>query len=476
MPMQSKHTYLLKTVLAMTIWIGMHVTVSAQNSLNMQLLGHYNDTSLAKNGTQIWNDVMGWHDTATNKEYLITGTTDSIYFFDITNPSQLKICGRFWGTNRKCINRDYYPYQHYLYAVSDQCETLGNLQIFDMQYLPDSVVKVYESDSLGALTHSIFIEEKRKRMYMHLNKVPNKITGQLDRNPMDIISLEDPVHPVKIGTLKFPAPYQSVRVHESYVRNDTAYCSGETAGLFIFDVRQADTPTLISAILPPYPQNAYNHSSWLDSSGRYLLFCDETPEGVGMKIYDLKDMTSPRLVGQPFKAAGSPHNSYWMGRYAYTSMYYGGVHVYDLNQVDSPILGAFYDTYPQNFTGGYEGCWGVWPFLPSGLILASDMQNGLFIFKTTEYLSLNEKELNHININTYPNPFTQAFSFTIAAKHQQEANLAIYNLQGKLVLQKSITLIAGANTLTQELAKAPGMYFIKLTTNDVVYTARIIKQ
>ncbi len=476
MLMKRKHKRILKYLLGIMCLACLHVKTSAQNSLNMQLLGHYNDTSLAKNGTQIWNDVMGWHDTTTNKEYLIAGTTDSIYFFDITDPSQLKICGRFWGTNRKCINRDYYPYQHYLYAVSDQCETLGNLQIFDMQYLPDSVVKVYESDSLGALTHSIFIEEKSKRMYMHLNKVPNKITGQLDRNPMDIISLEDPINPVKIGTLKFPAPYQSVRVHESYVRNDTAYCSGETAGLFIFDVRQADTPTLISAILPPYPQNAYNHSSWLDSSGRYLLFCDETPEGVGMKIYDLKDITSPRIIGQPFKAAGSPHNSYWMGRYAYTSMYYGGVHVYDLNQVDSPILGAFYDTYPQNYTGGYEGCWGVWPFLPSGLILASDMQNGLFIFKTTEHLSLNEKELNHINISTYPNPFTQAFSFTIAAKHQQEANLAIYNLQGKLVLQKSTTLVAGANTLTQELAQAPGMYFIKLTTNDVVYTARVIKQ
>ena len=183
----------------MMIWLGLHVTASAQNSLNMQLLGHYNDTSLAKNGTQIWNDVMGWHDTITNNEYMIAGTTDSIYFFDITDPSQLKICGRFWGTNRKCINRDYYPYQHYLYAVSDQCETLGNLQIYDMQYLPDSVVKVYESDSLGALTHSIFIEAKSKRMYMNLNKVPNKITGQLDRNPMDIISLEDPIHPEKLA-------------------------------------------------------------------------------------------------------------------------------------------------------------------------------------------------------------------------------------------------------------------------------------
>lgn len=449
--------------------------VQSQSSLNMQLLAHYNDTSLHRRGDQIWNDVTGWYDSIKHREYMISGTTDSIYFFDVTEPTVIKLCARFSGTNTNCSNRDYYPYLHYMYTVSDQCDQVGHLQIFDMQYLPDSVVKVHESDSLGGLTHTIFIEEKSKRMYMTLNKIPNQQTGQLDRSPMDIISLEDPIAPKRIGRLEFPPPASGARVHEAYVRNDTAYCSSEAAGLFIFDVRDAANPVLLSAIVPPYPQNGYNHSSWLDSSGRYLLFCDENPEGLGMKIYDLKDIANPRIVGSPFKAEGSPHNSYWMGRYAYTSMYYGGVHIYDLNRVDSPILGGFYDTYPQTYTGGYQGCWGVWPFLPSGNILASDMTNGLFVFKTTPYLSVNEKASTLIKMSVYPNPFEKTVNFNIASTKHEQSNLAVYDLQGKLVAERVIQLQAGANSISQELNVPPGMYLLKLTTTEHIYTAQVVK-
>lgn len=466
----------MRTLFLCCFWVLSAFAIHAQNSLNMVLLSHYNDTSLTRRDSQIWNDVMGWKDTVKNREYMIAGTTDSIYFFDITDPTVIKLCARFWGTNHNCINRDYYPYDHYMYTVSDQCNDLGHLQIFDMQYLPDSVVKVHESDSLGALTHTIFIEEKRQRMYMQLNKVPNKNTGQLDRFAMDIISIADPIAPRKIGTLKFPAPYEAVRVHEAYVRNDTAYCSSENAGLFIFDVRDPEHTVLISAIVPPYPENAYNHSCWLDSSGRYILFTDEIPEGKGMKIYDLKNITEPRLVGSPFRIEGSPHNSYWMGRYAYTSAYYGGVQVYDLKQVDSPTIGAFYDTYPATYTEGYKGCWGVWPFLPSGVILASDMSNGLFVLKTTEKLGVENPTATLIPLNVYPNPSSGSIHFMFPETNVQQANLAIYNLQGKLVAEKSILTIVGRNQVSLPETLSTGLYMLRLTTEKHIYSAQILKQ
>ncbi len=451
-------------------------TIQAQTSLNMQLLAHYNDTSLVKHNTQIWNDVMGWYDSVKQKEYMISGTTDSIYFFDVSNPDTIQLLFRFFGTNRNCTNRDYYTYKHYLYAVSDQCDNFGNLQIFDLQHLPDSIVKVYESDTLGGLTHTIFIEEKSARMYMMLNKIINHQTSEIVRSPMDIISLVNPTLPVRIGRLVFPSPYEGARVHEAYVRNDTAYCSSENAGLFIFDVRDASQPNLISAITPPYPQNGYNHSSWLDSSGRYLLFTDESPEGLGIKIYDLKDIYNPRIVGTPFKEAGSPHNSYWMGRYAYTSAYWGGVQIYDLNKVDSPVIGAYYDTYPQTFSDGYHGCWGVWPYLPSGIILASDMENGLFIFRTTEHLAINEKQLTQLFINTYPNPFENEFQITIPTKKPEQTNLTVYNLYGKIVHQEKIELESGANTFNINLAIPSGIYIIKVVASEYIYTTRVIKK
>jgi len=45
---------------------------------------------------------------------------------------------------------------------------------------------------------------------------------------------------------------------------------------------------------------------------------------------------------------------------------------------------GWFDTSPLS-GGGYEGCWGVYPFLPSGNIVASDMQQGLYVL-TPSYI------------------------------------------------------------------------------------------
>lgn len=451
------------------------VFVHAQASFNLKLRAHYNDTTLPKLGDQIWNDVMGWKDTVKNKEYMISGTTDSIYFFDVTQPDTIILCARFSGTNTRCVNRDYYPYHHYLYAVSDQCLNSGNLQIFDMQYLPDSVVKVYESDTLGALTHSIFIEAKSKRLYMAINKVYDSTLGTTRAWPLDIISLENPTAPTRIGRILFPAPYNAARVHEAYVRNDTAYCSSENAGLFIVDVTRADSPVLISAIVPPYPQNAYNHSSWLDSSGRYLLFCDETPEGVGMKVYDLKDIREPRIVNQPFKEEGSPHNAYWMGDYVYASMYYGGVQIYNLQDPAHPFIVAYYDTYPKPYDGGYKGCWGVWPFLPSGKILASDMTYGLFVLEPTFNVGLQESNRVNEQLLVFPNPTMGKVILRIPTLVPEEAQLEVWSISGKLVAKRLISLAQGVNQIEENADLSPGLYVFKVVTKDKIYTARVVR-
>lgn len=465
---------MLKSILGMAFFWVLGLTLSAQDRYRVNLLAHFNDTALTRSGTLTWNDVMGWHDIRNGNEYLISGTSDSIYIFAINQTPQLKLCARWFGSNRNCKNRDFYVYQQYLYAVSDQCDEVGKLQIFDLSYLPDSVVKVHESDSLGGLTHTIFIEEKSARMYMALNKTPDSLSGQLIRSPMDIISLANPIAPVKIGTLRFPAPYESARVHEAYVRNDTAYCSSENAGLFIFDLTQPDTSVLLGAIVPPYPANAYNHSCWLDSSGRYLLFCDETPEGVGMKIYDLIDIKYPRLIGQPFKWIGSPHNSYWKGDLAYTSMYYGGMQIYSLRNLNEPVISGYYDTYPDEYTGTYQGCWGVWPFLPSGKILASDMQYGVFVFDAQMTSSLTETH-SPPKLIVRPNPAHNFTTFQLP-ETTFDANLSIYDLTGKLAYSKNAIHGAIGDEYTIHFTLQKGIYVVKFTSSNYSYITRIVIQ
>ena len=69
--------------------------------------------------------------------------------------------------------------------------------------------------------------------------------------------------------------------------------------------------------------------------------------------------------------------------YLVTSYYTSGVTVIDASNPYNLQEVAFFDTSP-NYSGSeFEGCWGAYPYLPSGLILASDQQTGLHILEIT---------------------------------------------------------------------------------------------
>lgn len=423
-------------------------TLQAQYSrYNLRMVAHYNDTNLKKvDGDQIWSDVTGWKDTVKNREYMIAGSTDSLYFFDVTNPLNMKKCDVEAGRARNAINRDYEIYDHYVYCVSDRTSPLGSLEIFDLQYLPDSVHKVYDNDTFSINTHTIFIEQASQRMYLCGNI--HKPAGSWS---MGIFSLANPEQPTFLGELDKSqgCPY----THEVFVQRDTAYCSCGTNGLFIYDLRNPQQTVLLSSIVAPYPGNGYNHSSWLDSSGRYLMFTDEN-QGSPIKVYDIKQLNSPDLVTYfNSNTQALPHNAYWKGRYAYASMYEDGVYVFDMKNVASqtPTMAAFFDTYPKNATGiynGFHGCWGVWPFLPSGLILASDISEGLFVLEPSWPLGTEEQDAGILQSNFYPNPFTNTINLSVQSNSTENARVTIYDVQGKKWFEQTIALKVGDNTIT----------------------------
>lgn len=445
---------------------------------NLQLLSHFNDTSLARIDKQIWNECTGYADTVNHREYAIAGSVDSIYFFDITNPTVMKKCDVESGITHG-INRDMEVYEHYVYCVSDNLapgSQPGLLQIFDLQYLPDSVHKVYQSDETGRRTHTIFINRQSKRLYKCINYNLDTALNTVI-NPIEVYSLRDPLHPAFMAKLTRAAGFADV--HESYVRNDTVYCSSGNAGLFIYDMTDTAHIRLLGSITPPYPENAYNHSNWLDSSGRYMLFTDETPDGKGMKIYDISDLSNPRLVGNPFRDAGSPHNAYWYGRFAFTSMYYGGVNIYDLGNMTAPRLVASYATFSQPHTGNvYEGCWGVYPFLPSGNIIASDMNTGIYLLRPSVPLDAKTPGDAFAAIHVFPNPVFSTFTITLQAAEKQQADLLVYDLQGKIAAERTLDLHNGENewTLDELQHAAPGLYVVKLVSAGGVYYRSLIKQ
>lgn len=407
-------------------------------SKGITLLDHWQNPNLPRlNGYQIWSDLTGYVDTATGKEYIIAGSTDSIYFFDISDPTNIKLVDVEDGRSKQMVNRDFECYSHYVYCVSDN-RNLGSLQIFDLSYLPDSVHKVYDSDSIAFNTHSIFIEAKSKRLYMCINRNKTGINAA-----MDIVSLENPEVPVKIGSLVVPQFDGGTKafnnVHEVFVKNDTAWCSTEYSGLWIFDLTNLSRQRLLG-VIANYPENGYNHSSWLSPNGQYCMFTDEVPGGLSIKIFDVSVLADPKLVSR-FESTelATAHNAFWVGSFAYVSYYHDGVVIFDLSNPFSPKEVGHYRTFPwppQSYEG-YNGCWGIYPWFPSGTLAASDMQEGIFTLKPDKELTgIKSQSIEEFAFNYFPNPTTKALQVSFTADKKLDKTLSILSLEGKTLLQK----------------------------------------
>ncbi|MFM8489134.1 MAG: carboxypeptidase regulatory-like domain-containing protein, partial [Bacteroidota bacterium] len=83
------------------------------------------------------------------------------------------------------------------------------------------------------------------------------------------------------------------------------------------------------------------------------------------------------------------HNTYTWKNWAITSWYKDGFTVVDITRPDNLVQVGNYDTYPTTGSG-FEGCWGVYPYFPSGTIVASNINalntgDGEVFFVTPEY-------------------------------------------------------------------------------------------
>lgn len=361
-------------------------------------LGRWDNDDLPALGNQSFNDIWGWYDSSSGSEYAILGSIDSTYFIDVTQPAKPKVCDVKAGKSKGSVWRDYKTYKNYCYAVADAGD--ASLQIFDLSFLPDSVVTVYDSDSLLLRSHNIWIDKDR----LYASTVSLK---DGTRHALDVFGLENPAQPVYLGTLKAPSINGKdafKNCHDAYIRNDTCYCSGESPGMFVFDLADMNNQRMLYSITE-YPEQGYNHSSFVSGDGKTLVWADEIL-GLGLKVYDISDIKNVELKSVFRSTKGAvAHNPFMVDNTCYISYYHDGVYVFNLSNPAEPIVIAYYDTYPENGETyeGFEGCWGVYPFLPSGNILASDMTNGLFVLKMDKAANINQTVASKTG-SIYPNP------------------------------------------------------------------------
>ena len=427
-------------------------SIKAQVAWNMELLSEFDDNTIPDNGDnqKAYNDIWGY--AAEGREYAIVGSAAYIHFFDITDPYNPVLVNQFAGGDTT-VWRDIKTYGNYAYSVSD--DTDEGMMIFDLSTLPDSVSLVSQSTEFFKKAHNIFIDEFGKLFVAGSDALNNGLIV------LDLTA--NALQPALIGNDTLIA-----YVHDVYVRDNIAYCSHGNPGLYIWDYTDAAEPVLLAGT----ETNAYNHSSWLSEDGSYLIFAEEVPKGFPLGIMDLNNLQNGFIeVDNYFQfplildddVFNTAHNPYILGDYAYVSYYEDGVQVIDLSDPSQPTLAGYYDTFPNNTNyAGYFGCWGVYPYLPSGNIIATDRKYGLHVLRFEQNVSATEDLFGANAIDIFPNPSADGF-FNLMMNEAEGDNFffEVFEVSGKKMFEQ---VISGTSENLNLSFLENGFYFAKITT------------
>jgi choice-of-anchor B domain-containing protein len=337
---------------------------TAQVSMNMTLLDNWDQSGLS------YNDVWGYVD-GSGTEYAILGSRSKIHFFEITTNNTLSLIDEF-TPGATSTWRDFKTYGDYAYACTEGNE---GLLVYDLSNLPTSVTLAHQITTNFTRAHNIYIDEEEGKLYV--------VGSNTQSNGLIIydVTTSPPTHLASV-----PLPGGGY-VHDIYVRNDTAYASHGWNGFYIWDVATPSSPNFLASYTG---EPGYNHSSWVTPDGNTAFYAREVGTGLPMTALDISDYNNLEVTSNfqfpllaPTYTDNTPHNPFLVGNYLYTSYYEDGIEVFDVSDPANVTLAAYYDTYPSNTQyNGYNGCWGTYPFLPSGKILGSDGVNGLFLLET----------------------------------------------------------------------------------------------
>lgn len=336
--------------------------VLAQENYNMQLRSHLEFPG--KTCANIW----GYADQQGN-EYALVGTNTGLSIVDVTNPDtptllfEVPSVTNFW--------REVKTWEGFAYMTTEGDN--AGLTVIDLNDLPNSIdYQVYTGD--GAINNQLSTIHA-----LHIDNAKCYLYGSnIGVGGILILDLTDPWNPTYLGQ------YDNYYVHDGIVYGDTAWAGNIYDGFFtVIDVSNPANP--IELTQQETPGN-FTHNTWLTDDRKFLLTTDEISNSY-LASYSIDDIGNITEVDRYQTAPGSNcivHNTHILNDYAVTSWYTEGVVIVDSDRPNNLIEVAKYDF--SNFEGdGFNGCWGVYPYLPSGNIIASDIETGLWVL-TPNYL------------------------------------------------------------------------------------------
>lgn len=371
----------------------------------LDLLAHVPLVALGNSGSH-GNDIWGHVDLNDNREYALVGLTNGVSVVEVTDPRTPRVVS--FIASQDTIWRDLKTYQYfdenrrrwmsYAYVTADAA-TVGTM-ILDLNQLPGKVVQV-SSEKTDTSAHNIYISNvdystgialTGRSAYLHV------AGSDKQGGAFNSYSLADPTKPISV--------YKNTA-------NSRNWYSHDVSSLWITDARreqcidkQNDCDLMLdynedevllwdktnsakpfNLARSTYQYVSYVHSGWWTEDRQFITVHDELDEqrydlNTRVRFFAINNLRAPELAGEYIgQTKAIDHNGYTRGNRYYISNYERGLVVLDISDPRNPIEAGFFDTYPLSDSASFNGAWGTYPFLPSGNILVSDINSGLYVIR-----------------------------------------------------------------------------------------------
>lgn len=371
---------------------------------NMELVAHMPLDDLGGERGAWVNDVWGWTDPTTNRDYALVARRDGASFVDVSNPAAPRLVGNLPRTvgSRPSVWRDIKVIGNTAYIVADGAGAHG-MQVFDLTRLRavEGAPQDFEPDTTYhdmASAHNVVADTDTGFLYV----VGSNSGGETCGGGLHIVDAREPLRPTFAGCYNDSgSPGSRGYTHDAqclvYRGPDDDYagrelCIGSNESeINIADVTDKSNPTTVSRM--SYPDVTYAHQGWFDDEQRYFYMNDEGDEVAGVVqgtrtiVWDLTDLDDPVVANQyigPVRA--TDHNLFVVGNRMFQSNYGSGLRVIDISDRENPQEIAFFDSAPYNnndpgTSASQSGAWSNYPFFSNGLVIFTSVREGLFIMR-----------------------------------------------------------------------------------------------
>lgn len=373
-----------------------------QVAQDVEVVGHGEVLDVHTSDLWVWEGVDG-------RDYAITGTWSAkgdTYFWDVTDPTNIVAIDTI-TVDARTVNDVKVNEAGDVCVISREgaSNRKNGIVILDCSDPSNvSILSEYDDELTGGV-HNVFIYDS------HVYAVNNG-------RRYDIINIEDPRNPVRVGRFELDTPGHSI--HDVWIEDGIAYSSNWADGLQLVDIGSgterkpastddATVPHPIDNLPGGTPENpikvasytypsGWNHAAFpfkSQSTGKFFVVAGDeafpyptkpgAPEIAAgwLHFVDFTDLNNPKEVARYQVPEAGSHN-YWIdGDVLYAAMYNGGLRVVDIS---GELMGDLYrqgreiawfrPTHTESVVPNAPMVWGPMPY--KGLVFMSDHYSGLW--------------------------------------------------------------------------------------------------